>query len=427
MGGAGERAVVELTAQWADVWRQEAPHVLAALVRRHGQFADCEDAVQEALLAAAVQWPRDGVPRDRRGWLIRVASRRLIDQFRSDTSRRERELRLASQRRLGPATTNDDPLDLMVLCCHPSLTKGSQVALMLRAVGGLTTAEVAAGFLVPEATMAQRISRAKTSLTRAGATLGRPEDQVRSIAAVRHAVALLYTEGHTRSSGPIITDAALTREATHLARRLVASRPDDPENLGLLALLLLTQSRAETRVDAAGALIPLEEQDRTRWESHLIAEGVALIERALPVGPVGEFQLQAAIAAVHAEARTWAETDWIQIAALYRLLDAVAPSLSVTLGRAAALARVQGPAAGLALLAHVPDRESARSHRVHAVRGHLLAEAGRRTEAISALAEAARLTRSIPEQRYLHRMVADLATRSPTPAPAGRPPMLAPG
>ncbi|SEE26884.1 RNA polymerase sigma factor [Ruania alba] len=397
-----------MTEAWEGVWRQETPHVLAALVRRHGRFSDCEDAVQEALLAAAVQWPREGMPRDPRGWLVRVASRRLVDQVRSEVSRRAREEQFAGLRMPGPASATDDPLQLMQLCCHPSLTKTSQVALMLRAVGGLTTAEIASGFLVPEATMAQRISRAKATVTRAGATFNAVEDEMRSTTAVRHAIALLYTEGHTRSSGPVITDVALTGEATGLARRLVAARPDDPENLGLLALLLLTQSRAASRADAAGELVPLEEQDRTRWDDTLIGEGVGLIERALPVGPVGEFQLQAAIAAVHAEATVWSDTDWLQIAELYRLLGVVAPSLSVTLGRAAALARVHGPEEGLAVLAELGQREAARHHRVHAVRGHLLAEAGRAEEATAALTEAARLTRSIPEQRYLHRVVDEL-------------------
>jgi predicted RNA polymerase sigma factor len=291
---------------------------------------------------------------------------------------------------------------LLVLCCHPVLTKASRVALVLRAVAGLSTAEVATGFLVPEATMAQRISRAKATLTSHGVTFRAPtptELPVR-LASVRHAISLLYTEGHARSAGPAVTDAGITGEALYLARELHRMAPDDPENMGLLALLLLTQARAAARTDAAGDLVTLDVQDRTLWDQAMIREGVGLLERCLPVGRVGEFQLQAAIAAVHDEAASPQQTDWPQILELYRMLDAVASSTSVSIGLAAATAEVHGPDAGLALLRGVGEE---RNHRVHAVRGHLLRRAGWETEAREAFATASRLCRSVPEQRYLNR------------------------
>ncbi|MGL4175519.1 MAG: RNA polymerase sigma factor [Dermatophilaceae bacterium] len=413
------------------VWRRETPHVLAALARRYGRFDDAEDAVQEALLAAATQWPRDGVPENPRGWLVRVASRRLVDVIRTETARRAREERDAlltsatdgvadaarGRHAIGTvpdvaasdaATERDDTVQVMLLCCHPALSRASQVALILRAVAGLTAAEIAAGFLVPPATMAQRISRAKATLRQAGEVFPdpAPADRPARLVAVRHALALLFTEGHTRTSGPQLTDGILTREAVRLARELVAATPRDSENAGLLALFLLTGARAAARTDSAGDLVPLDRQDRSRWDRTAIAEGVRLLERALPTGPVGEFQLRAAVAAVHAEVVTAAETDWPQIAELYRMLDAVAPSPAVTIGRAAAVAEVDGPQAGLALLATLDGTPgAARNHRFHAVRGHLLRRAGRAGDADAALTRAAGLTRSIPEQRYLARLV----------------------
>ncbi|MGL5817635.1 MAG: RNA polymerase sigma factor [Phycicoccus sp.] len=424
-------------ASFDPVWRRETPHVLAALVRRYGRFEDAEDAVQEALLAAATQWPRDGVPENPRGWLVRVASRRLVDGIRSETSRRareERDSRLTTATRStadaapvrhpiavaphlvaagGPAD-RDDTLDVMVLCCHPALTRASRVALVLRAVAGLTTTEIAAGFLVPPATMAQRISRAKATLRQVGDAFPdpAPADRPARLVAVRHALALLFTEGHTRTSGAQVSDGVLTREAVRLARDLAATTPHDPENTGLLALFLLTGARVGARTDSAGDLVPLDRQDRALWDRSAIAEGVRLVERALPTGPVGEFQLQAAIAAVHAEARVAAETDWPQIVELYRMLDAVAPSPVVTVGRAAALAEVDGPRAGLALLSTLDGTPGAdRNHRLHAVRGHLLRRAGHTTEGDAMLARAAQLTRSIPEQRYLARLVREQGGR----------------
>lgn len=406
-----------------DVWRAETPYVLAALARRHNDLADCEDAVQEALLAAATQWPRDGLPDNPRAWLVRVASRRLIDQVRSDTARRAREV--SDARREGidrpdgqavadPAAAGDagdDTLELLLLCCHPALTPSSQVGLMLRAVAGLTTAQIAAGFLVPEATMAQRISRAKATIGKAGARFGEIDGEARALRmpAVRHALALLFSEGHTRTAGSAVVDGAFAREAIRLARELHRAAPGDPENAGLLALLILTAARFPARVDAAGDLVPLSDQDRRQWDRVAIAEGTALIEAALPDGPVGEFQVQAAIAAVHAEAADAAQTDWAQILVLYRMLESLAPSLATTLGYAAALAEVHGPQAGLDVLDDLDGEAAAtRNHRYHAVRGHLLLRAGAYAGARVALAEAARLTASIPEQRYLNRLIASV-------------------
>ncbi len=395
-----------------EVWRREVPHVLGSLVRSYGHFDDCEDATQEALLAAATQWPVDGVPRNPRGWLIRVAQRRLIDQVRSDGARRRREESQAQPtgptRNEGSSGTGelDDSLYVLLLCCHPALTKASQVALALRAVSGLTTAQIAAGFFVPVTTMGQRISRARATVARAGGTFPPPaSDLWARVASVRHAIALLYTEGHLSSSGTSLTDPGFCSEATRLARLLATAAPHDPENAGLLALLLLTQARTPARATDDGGLVPLEQQDRRLWDGNRIAEGVRLLETALPVGPVGEFQLQAAIAAVHAEAATWEDTDWPQILHLYQMLDSVAPSQAVTIGRAVAEARVQGPAVGLARLDALADSDN---HRVHATRGHLLADSGQQAEAIEALRNAARMTRSIPEQRYLNDLVRSL-------------------
>ena len=390
-----------------EIWRREAPGVVAALTRRYGDFDDCEDATQLALIAASEQWPRDGVPDDPRAWLMRVASRRLVDQWRSEDARRRREAR--SLRAVDPPSTasTDDSLQLMVLCCHPALTPASQVALMLRSVSGLTTAEVAAGFGVPEATMGQRISRAKATLRQVDVAFPRATAAqiVERSLPIRHAIAALFSEGHMRSAGAAVVDHVLTGEALRLARLLHALLPRDPENAGLLALLLLTQARAAARVDQRGDLVPLEKQDRTQWNRAFITEGITLLEEALPVGPVGQFQLQAAIAAVHAESRTSGDTDWPQIRELYCMLSVVAPSLATRLGLATATAEVSGAAAGLALLDEHP---ATAIHRWWAVRGHLLLRLDRDIEAREAFTAAARSTRSIPEQRYLNGLLASL-------------------
>ena len=386
-------------------WRREAPGVVSALARRYGAFDDCEDATQLALIAASEQWPRDGVPEDPRAWLLRVASRRLVDQWRSNDARRRREERATAQSMdTEPAPSIDDSLQLMVLCCHPALTRTSQVALMLRSVSGMTTAEIAAGFGVPETTMGQRISRAKSTIRRTQVTFPQatPAEVVERSLSVRHAIAVLFGEGHMRTSGRAVIGDVLTKEALHLARLLHALLPRDPENAGLLSLLLLTHARAAARADESGDLVPMDKQNRAQWDAALIKEGITLVEGCLTAGPVGQFQVQAAIAAVHAEAASPTDTDWPQIQELYRMLATVAPSDATQLGLATATAEASGPAAGLALLDEMPCRGN---HRWWAVRGQLLQRLGRTEEAREALTTAARLTRSIPEQRYLNRLL----------------------
>ncbi len=413
MSASSGRAHVE------DLLRPLAPQVLGALVRRHGQFDACEDAVQEALIAAAEQWPRDGVPESPRGWLIAVASRRLVDDWRSESARRRREEEVATLDPEGEphapapgeadAPQGDDTLALLFLCCHPSLTPPSQIALTLRAVGGLTTEEIARAFLVPEATMAQRISRAKKGVKASGGGFAMPaaDEREERLRVVLHVLYLIFNEGYTASSGPDLRRGELTEEAIRLARLLARLLPDDAEVSGLLVLMLLTDARRAARTTPEGDLVPLAEQDRSRWDADAIAEGVALITATLPRGSVGPYQLQAAIAAVHAEAPSGEETDWLQILALYTLLERVAPNPMVTLNRAVALAMADGPRAGLELLATLDgDERLVDNHRLGAVRAHLLELAGEREAARLAYREAARRTTSIPEQRYLERRAA---------------------
>jgi RNA polymerase sigma factor (sigma-70 family) len=389
-----------------ELLRELAPQVLGALTRRYGSFDSCEDAVQEALLAAAGQWRDEGVPANPAGWLITVASRRLIELWRSDAARRRREQSTASMepRDPQPVPDEDDTLTLLLLCCHPSLTAVSQVALTLRAVGGLSTAEIARALLVPESTVGQRISRAKQTIKTSGAKfeLPAPGELRERIDAVLHVLYLIFNEGHTASSGPALHRAELTTEAIRLARQLRDRLPDDGEVAGLLALMLLTEARRPARTAPDGALTPLAEQDRGRWDAAAIAEGVELITRALASAPVGPFQLQAAIAAVHGEAERFEDTDWRQILALYELLQALAPGPMVTLNRIVAVAMVHGPAAGLEQLAAAEaDPALAEHHRVHAVRAHLLEMAGDLEAARASYRLAARRTLSVPEQRYL--------------------------
>lgn len=397
-----------------DVWRREAPHVLAALARRFGDFDGAEDAAQEALLAAATQWPVDGTPDNPRAWLIRVGSRRLIDQWRSASARSAREegagVRLPADAHRVPAADEtpapvDDTLQLLLLCCHPALTRPSQVALTLRAVGGLTTAQIAAGYLVPESTMAQRVSRAKATLRASVARFTPPTgpELPDRLHAVRLVLYLVFTEGSTTSGGSRLLDVSLTDEAIRLTRQLHAASPDDPESAGLLALMLLTDARRPARTDDYGDLVVLEHQDRSRWDRAAVAEGVGLIEQALGQGPVGVYQLQAAIAAVHDESPTWADTDWLQITMLYRMLERLDPAPMVTLNLAVAVGMAHGPLAGLAVVDPLLDQPGMqRHHRLHAVRAHLLEMAGRHTEAVAEYGLAARLTTSLPEQRYLN-------------------------
>ncbi len=396
-----------------DLLRRLAPQVLGALVRRHGDFARAEDAVQEALVAAVEAWPREGVPEHPAGWLHTVATRRYVDQVRAEAARarRERTVLDATPRDAlvaPPADAEpprDDLLELFLLCCHPALPAPAQLALTLRAVGGLTTAEVAAAFLVPEKTMGQRISRAKQRLREAGARFALPSaaEQGPRLAVVRQVLYLMFNEGYSASSGPELIRVDLTRQALRLTRRLRERLPADGETAGLLALMLLTEARAAARVGPDGELVPLAEQDRGRWDRAAIAEGCALVAHSLSTSPAGPYQVQAAIAAVHAEAPTTEATDWPQVLALYELLERLAPNPVATLSRAVAVGMVHGPAAGLALLAEVESGILAGHHRLHAVRAHLLELAGDRAAAAVAWRKAAGLAGSAPERRHLLR------------------------
>ena len=395
-----------------DLLRELAPQVLGALVRRHGQFDACEDAVQEALLAASRQWVAGGFPDNPRNWLIAVATRRLIDEFRADRARRAREETvLESQDRLEQPVQHDDTLVLLVLCCHPALSPASQIALTLRAVGGLTTAQIAGAFLVPEATMAQRISRAKRTIKTAGMRFELPPESERDerLGAARHVLYLMFNEGYTASAGPRLQQVELAEEAIRLTRMLRQLLPADGETAGLLALMLLTHARRAARVGPDGALILLADQDRALWDDGMIAEGVALIEHTLATAPIGPYQLQAAIAAVHAEASSAAETDWPQIVLLYTLLERLAPNPVFALNRTVAVAMARGPQAGLAELARIEqDERLAGHHRVEAVRAHMLELSGDRTAAAAAYRAAAALSTSLPERRYLETRAAAL-------------------
>ncbi|HEX6675937.1 MAG TPA: sigma-70 family RNA polymerase sigma factor [Actinomycetes bacterium] len=406
-----------------ELLRELAPQVLGALCRRYGRFDACEDAVQEALLAASQQWPDAGTPDNPRAWLITVASRRLTDLLRSEQARRQREDKVAawalpeqwlSPAADRPASDRDDSLILLFLCCHPSLTPGSQVALTLRAVGGLTTAEIARALLVPEATVGQRISRAKQRIKASGAEfrLPPPEERSERIAAVLHVLYLIFNEGYTASSGTALHRVELSSEAIRLTRQLRERLPGDGEVAGLLALMLLSDARRPARTRPDGTLVPLAEQDRSRWDAAAIAEGTALVTQTLASAPIGPYQLQAAIAAVHDEATRAEDTDWPQILGLYELLQRVAPGPMVTLNRIVAVAMVHGPRAGLEQLdAAEADPALAGHHRFHAVRAHLLDLAGDRDAARTHYRLAARRTLSIPEQRYLESRAAELGNQ----------------
>ncbi|GAA4896601.1 RNA polymerase sigma factor (sigma-70 family) [Stackebrandtia albiflava] len=403
--------------------REHTPHVLGALTRRFGHFGTAEDAVQEALLAASRQWPSEGIPDSPRGWLITVASRRMTDLLRSEQARRRREDTVAAQvlpeEFLSPGADapagGDDTLILLYMCCHPALTVDAQVALTLRAVGGLTTGEVARAFLVPESTMGQRISRAKQRIRRSGQPFRMPPeaDRPARLAAVLHVLYLVFNEGHTATSGDALTRTDLSGEAIRLTRMLRGLLPGDGEVTGLLALMLLTDARRGARVDARGDLVPLGEQDRTLWNRGLIDEGTGLVTEAFAAGPPGPYSLQAAVAALHDEADSAETTDWEQIAALYGVLEGLQDNPMVTLNRAIAVAMAHGPAAGLALLAPLADDpRMARGHRLHAVRAHLWEMAGDTDAAVESYRSAARMTTSIPERRYLDRKADILAGRA---------------
>jgi len=402
--------------------RQLAPQVLGAVVRRYGNFDTAEDAVQEAMLAATTQWPGDGVPENPKGWLITVAARRLTDLLRSEQARRRREdtvarweLRTQQADAAESSADSDDTLILLFMCCHPALTPPSQIALTLRAVGGLTTTEVARAFLVSEATMTRRITRAKQQIKDSGIPfrLPDPEERVDRLAAVLHVLYLIFTEGYAATTGPRLHRVELSAEAIRLTRIVHRLLPDDGEVAGLLALMLLTDARRAARTTASGELVPLGEQDLFRWNADDIAEGVALITEVLPRGTTGPYQLQAAIAAIHDEAPSAEETDWPQIKSLYGLLLQMSDNPMVALNHAVAVAMADGPTVGLQRLDTLAgDKQLAEDHRLYAVRAHLLEMSGDTASAREAYLAAARRATNLPQQRYLNRRADMLADTS---------------
>ncbi|HCT79133.1 MAG TPA: RNA polymerase subunit sigma-24 [Micromonosporaceae bacterium] len=398
-----------------DLLRDLAPQVLGLLVRRYDDFTDAEDALQEALLAAATQWPIQGVPANPRGWLITVATRRLADMWRSDEARRHRETRAAASEATtttAEVSNQDDSLLLLFMCSHHALNPSSAIPLTLRAVGGLSTAEIARAFLVPEDTIAKRIARAKQRIKASSVPVREPapDDLIERLPSVLHVLYLIFNEGYAASTGREVARAELSREAIRLTRMLHASLPGHPEVMGLLALMLLTDARRPARTGTTGELIPLSEQDRGLWDQKLIVEGQTLLYEALPQRAVGYYQVQAAIAAVHDEAATDAQTDWPQILALYGLLERMTSNPMVTLNRAIAAAMVHGPAAGLSLLSGL-DTALAGHHRLDAVRAHLLEMAGDNEPAIENYRLAASRTTSLAERQYLTAKAAALGAR----------------
>jgi RNA polymerase sigma factor (sigma-70 family) len=412
-----------VTSQLTHLLRDLAPQVLSAVMRRFGDFAAAEDAVQEALIAAASQWPREGMPHNPRGWLIQVAVRRMTDHIRSEIARRNRESEVAAATPfvVAPeiyqqsADEPDDTLLLLFMCCHSSLSPASAIALALRAVGGLTTAEIARAFLVPESTLAQRISRAKQSIQDSGVPFELPDsvERARQMGSVLQVIYLVFNEGYTTSAGTELQRVDLSGEAIRLGRKMHELLPDHAEVAGLLALMLLTDARRAARTGPQGELVPLDEQDRGLWDRGLIAEGVALVSSVLPRGEVGEYQLLAAIAAVHDEAERAGDTDWPQILALYEVLLRLVDSPVVVLNRAIAVAMVHGPAAGLTLLEPLDgDTRLRDSHRLAAVRAHLLERAGERGAAIEKYRDAAMKATNTVEKNYLMVRAARLAEQS---------------
>jgi RNA polymerase sigma factor (sigma-70 family) len=410
----GDRAI-------EDLLRQLAPTVLATLARRHQQFDVCEDAVQEALLAAATQWPVDGIPANPLGWLVTAATRRRVEFWRSDTARRRREQAVAAAEIADAPVPvgRDDSLMLLFMCAHPALAPASQIALTLRAVGGLTTAEIARALLVPESTVAQRISRAKARIRSSGDPFALPDDGDRParLGAVLHVLYLIFNEGYTASSGDRLHRVELSAEAIRLTRQLHAELPAEGEVAGLLALMLLTDARRPARTTSAGGLVPLTEQNRERWDRDMIDEGVALLRASLPTSTMGPYQVQAAIAAVHDEAPTAAATDWRQILGLYDILVTLTPGPMVSLTRIVALAMVHGPETGLQALERA-EPVLDRHHRIAAVRAHLLDLSGRGHEAREQYVLAAGLTLNLPERDYLTAQ----ATALQHPSAAGQAP-----
>lgn len=399
--------------------RELAPQVLSPVVRRFRDFSAAEDAVQDALIAAATQWPRDGMPANPRGWLIQVASRRMADHIRSEVARRHREQiaaeeaeRLSLAVEVGTKSGEDDTLVLLFMCCHPALTPASAIALTLRAVGGLTTEEIANAFLVPEATMAQRISRAKQSIKESGIPFQLPtaQDRAQRLEAVLHVLYLIFNEGYASSSGPQLQRADLSDEAIRLTRIVHDRQRDNPEVAGLLALMLLTDARRAARTGPNGELVPLAQQDRALWDQQQITQGISLLSTVLPKGLVGPYQLQAAIAAVHDEAASTEDTDWPQILALYELLKRMSDNPMILLNHAVAAAMVHGPRKGLELLGALDsDARLAERHRLEAVRAHLLEMAGEHETAIAHYRIAASRATSAPERNYLMMQAARLS------------------
>lgn len=397
--------------------RDLAPQVLGTLVRRFGDFDTAEDALQEAMLAAATQWPTEGLPDHPRGWLIHVAQRRMADAIRAEVARRRRETTVFERDVPDSAAVErDDTLAMFFLCCHPALSSASAIALTLRAVGGLGTSEIASAFLLPEATMAQRITRAKKKLATLDRPFARPGDAQwhERLGSVLHVLYLIFNEGHTSTSGPDLQRADLSGEAIRLTRSIHRLLPDNTEVTGLLALMLLTDSRRAARTGAHGELIPLIEQDRALWDRGLITEGITLTTGTLASGLTGPYQIQAAIAAVHTQARRAEDTDWHRILALYNMIERISKNPMVTLNRAVATAMVHGPAAGLEL-ANTLDDELAGNHRLDAVRGHLQEMAGDFDAAIASYTAAANRTTSTPERDYLTIRAAQLR-HHPTPS-----------
>ena len=390
--------------------RELAPRVLAVITRRFGDFADAEDAVQEALVAASVQWPKDGVPANPRAWLVHVASRRMSDHARSEIARRHREALVQSQSNQSTPEIDldeaqeDDTLALLFMCAHPELSRTSAIALTLRAIGGLTTAEIANAYLVPEATMAQRISRAKARIQDSGIPFRMPadEERTRRLAGVLHVLYLIFNEGYAASGGTSLLRSDLANEAIRLARMVHRLLPGETEVAGLLALMLLTDARRAARSGPDSELIPLNEQDRSLWDREEISEGSALIARTFSQGSIGSYQLQAAIAALHDEAPHADETDWPQILALYTVLERISDNPMVSLNRAIAVAMVHGARAGLNLLDQLDnDKRLAGHYRLLAVRAHLLEMAHDYEQAVASYRAAAQKTASIPERNYL--------------------------
>ncbi|MFJ6182182.1 RNA polymerase sigma factor [Streptomyces sp. NPDC092295] len=412
----------ETTAE--DLLRTLAPQVVGVLTRRFGDFDSAEDAVQEALLAAATQWPDEGMPRNPRGWLIQVASRRMTEQVRGEQARRRREdlaaRQLPADRTTAPAADREDPADrddslvLLFLCCHPALSPTAAIALTLRCVGGLSTSQIARAFMVPETTMGQRISRAKQRIKTSAVPFRMPEGEERAdrLVAVLHVLYLIFNEGYATSEGPDLQRVELSREAIRLTRAAHELLPDDSEVAGLLALMLLTHARSAARTGPDGELIPLAEQDRALWDARAIDEGTALLTVTLPKGPLGPYQVQAAVAAVHDEAATVEETDWPQILALYGVLEQLSASPVVSLNRAVAVAMVRGADAGLAIIEDLTaDGRLAGNHRLYVARAHLLEMAGDRQGALENYREAARRTTSLPERHYLTLRAARVAAQ----------------